>query len=54
MGTVKKFNIWWKLDVECFDWLTDSDREHIAEMILDGYEQGSLSNDDGEKRDCDD
>lgn len=43
-----KTNIWWKLQVEDYDDLTDEDREHIAEVIKKGFNAGELIPDEEE------
>ncbi len=50
---------WWKLNVTWTDedmdehrFLTDIDREHIAECIKEGYKEGQLVHEDEEE--CDD
>ena len=35
---------WWNLDVDVE--LTDDDREHIAQMIKEGYTQGEICHED--------
>lgn len=43
-----EFNTWWSLDVEDATLLTDLDREHIAEMVLEGMTSGELINEPDE------
>lgn len=33
---------WWELNIKGVDELTDTDREHIAKLIVDGFTSGEV------------
>ena len=43
---------WWKLD--CTVEPDDSDLEHIAELIKEGYVEGEICADDSDEEECED
>ncbi len=39
---------WWKLTFTGVDELTDTDKEHIAKLITEGYTQGEIVQEEGQ------
>ncbi len=39
---------WWKLHIKGIDHLTDVDKEHISKLILDGFTEGEIIQEDEE------
>ncbi len=41
-------NGWWKLNISGIDKLNDIDREHVAKLIIEGYVEGQIIQEDKE------
>ena len=44
-------NGWWKLKITGVNELTDIDREHIAKLIVDGFTEGEVIQEDDDTED---